>query len=97
MTLDLNSCTEAELLSLRGIGKAYANSIISGRKHEAFRSAQDLIRRVKWMGAVRWAQICNDNAIGFAFGARSLNDDDSSSDASSDTPPQPIHSTGESN
>ena len=70
-TLDLNSCTESELLSIRGIGKVIASNIISCRKHEAFRSAEHLIKTVKWMGAARWAQICKDNAVVFAFGGDS--------------------------
>jgi competence protein ComEA len=46
-TLDLNSATEAELDSIKGVGPSLSRKILDERKNAPFKDWADVIRRVK--------------------------------------------------
>ena len=82
MNLDINNCSKNDLRSIRGIGPALASRIICGRKYSAFRSANDLIKRVKGIGPTLWTRICHQNNINVVFGAREDDAENSDSEES---------------
>ena len=65
--VDINNCSETNLLSIKGIGKAFADRIVRQRRYRRFSSAEDLIKRVKGMGTRRWERIYDENEITFIF------------------------------
>lgn len=49
--LDVNKASEADLVQIKGIGPAIASNIVETRKQGAFKNWDDLIARVKGVGA----------------------------------------------
>ncbi|MBJ74772.1 MAG: DNA-binding protein [Sandaracinus sp.] len=57
-TVDLNHATEAELISLPGIGPSKAQAILAYRERRPFRRVQDIMR-VRGIGRGTYRQIRN--------------------------------------
>lgn len=55
--VDVNTATQAQLDSVKGIGPATSRLIMAERKKGEFKSWQDFINRVKGMGADRAARL----------------------------------------
>lgn len=58
--VDINTATEAELDSIRGIGPPMTRSILAERRVAPFEDWQDLMRRVKGIGPARAGQWSTD-------------------------------------
>ena len=68
-SLNINTCSESELLRLKWIGPCIASKIMKRRNEKAFTSAADLIDRVKGIGSKSWKRIMRTNTIEILFNA----------------------------
>ena len=69
-SLNINICSESELLSLKGIGQCIARRILAERAQGPFSSKQDFICRVKGIGRNSWNRIYQQNKVNIVFGAQ---------------------------
>ena len=67
--LDINQCSETDLLSLKGIGVRIRDGIVKARGNSPLLSADDLCARVRGVGQKSWSAICGKNNIEFTFHA----------------------------
>ncbi len=56
--IEINTATEADLDSLRGLGPAHTRRILAARQDGAFASWADLQRRVRGMGPTQARLLC---------------------------------------
>jgi competence protein ComEA len=60
VTLDINSATEAELDSLKGVGPSTSGKILDERKKSPFNDWQDFMHRVKGISKAKAEKFSND-------------------------------------
>ena len=71
VTLDINSATEAELDSIKGVGPSLSSKILDERKKAPFKDWQDFIHRVKGISQAKAEKFSRDGVTvnGDAFNA----------------------------
>jgi competence protein ComEA len=71
--IDVNQADQATLESIKGIGPALSSRILDERKKGSFKDWNDLMQRVKGVGAGNAARLSNDgltvNGSAFSAGA----------------------------
>ena len=58
--LDINSASEAELDSIKGVGPGTSSKILDERKKAPFKDWNDFITRIKGIGTVKAAQFSRE-------------------------------------
>ena len=66
-SLNINVCSESELLSLKGIGQCIARRILKERAQRPFTSKDDFICRVKGIGPNSWNRLYQQNEVSIVF------------------------------
>jgi competence protein ComEA len=72
--LDINSASEAELDSIKGVGPGTSSKILDERKKAPFKDWNDFINRVKGIGKIKAAKFSHEGVTidGAPFNARQV-------------------------
>ena len=68
-SVNMNTCSESELLSLKGIRRIIAKRTLKQRAVRAFTSSEDFIARIRGIGQMSWSRISLRNEVDIVSGA----------------------------